>query len=177
MKSRRPVRRCPGRTPSAWSTFISMAMKAMKARVPPFLSLPMIFRDSVRPLKWLRFVMFAVCGARGDLSVTPGAPLFYMTVSPTQTSQNPIIILLRVSFLDFRIPYLPRANYDPMLYRGLSSHRLQGIKRSNNVFCANDTPQSFPCRSCGARRLILSFYEGASACLQRSTHHPQKQGR
>ena len=27
-----------------------------------------------RPLKWLRFVAFAVCGAEGDLSETPGGP-------------------------------------------------------------------------------------------------------
>jgi hypothetical protein len=34
-----------------------------------------IQRLSIRPLKWLRFVMFAVCGVRGDLSVTPGGPV------------------------------------------------------------------------------------------------------
>ena len=27
-----------------------------------------------RPLKWLRFVAFAVCGAEGDLSEMPGGP-------------------------------------------------------------------------------------------------------
>ena len=33
-----------------------------------------IQRLSVRPLKWLRYVIFAVCGVHGDLSATPGGP-------------------------------------------------------------------------------------------------------
>jgi hypothetical protein len=40
------------------------------------LSVPLsdIQRLSVRPLKWLRFVTFAFCGARGDLSETEEGP-------------------------------------------------------------------------------------------------------
>ena len=39
----------------------------------PALSIPLddIQRLSIRPLKWLRFVTFAVCGATGELSPTP----------------------------------------------------------------------------------------------------------
>jgi hypothetical protein len=33
-----------------------------------------IQRLSIRPLKWLRYVMFAVCGVHGHLSATPGGP-------------------------------------------------------------------------------------------------------
>ena len=42
----------------------------------PFLSVPLndLQRLSIRPLKWLRFATFAVCGARGDLSLSPGGP-------------------------------------------------------------------------------------------------------
>lgn len=42
------------------------------------LSIPLrdIQRLSIRPLKWLRFVMFCVCGAKGQLSATPdGLPV------------------------------------------------------------------------------------------------------
>jgi len=40
----------------------------------PFLSIPLseVERLSIRPLKWLQFVAFTICGARGDLSLTPG---------------------------------------------------------------------------------------------------------
>jgi hypothetical protein len=40
------------------------------------LSIPFsdIQRLSIRPLKWLRFVTFTVCGARGNLSATPDGP-------------------------------------------------------------------------------------------------------
>jgi hypothetical protein len=40
------------------------------------LSIPFndIQRLSIRPLKWLRFVTFTVCGACGDLSATPDGP-------------------------------------------------------------------------------------------------------
>ncbi|KAI9566899.1 hypothetical protein HD554DRAFT_2315281 [Boletus coccyginus] len=42
----------------------------------PFLSIPNsdVRRLSKRPFKWLRFVMFSICGARGDLSATPDGP-------------------------------------------------------------------------------------------------------
>ena len=40
------------------------------------LSIPFsdIQRLTVRPIKWLQFVTFAVCGARGELSETPNGP-------------------------------------------------------------------------------------------------------
>ena len=40
------------------------------------LSIPLedIQRLSIRPLKWLRFVTFTVCGATGELSPTPNGP-------------------------------------------------------------------------------------------------------
>ena len=41
-----------------------------------FLTIPHtdVQRLSIRPFKWLRFVMFSICGARGDLSATPDGP-------------------------------------------------------------------------------------------------------
>ncbi|KDQ56787.1 hypothetical protein JAAARDRAFT_301400 [Jaapia argillacea MUCL 33604] len=45
---------------------------------PPVLALSIPLNDiqrlSLRPLKWLRYITFAVCGARGDLSTTPDSP-------------------------------------------------------------------------------------------------------
>ena len=31
-------------------------------------------RLSLRPVKWLRFLLFAICGVRGDLATTPNGP-------------------------------------------------------------------------------------------------------
>ena len=41
-----------------------------------FLSIPRgdIERLAVYPFHWIRYVMFAICGARGDLSTTPNGP-------------------------------------------------------------------------------------------------------
>jgi hypothetical protein len=33
-----------------------------------------IQRLTLRPIKWLRFVTFAICGVHGDLSATPNGP-------------------------------------------------------------------------------------------------------
>jgi hypothetical protein len=33
-----------------------------------------IERLAVSPFQWIRYVMFAICGARGDLSTTPNGP-------------------------------------------------------------------------------------------------------
>ena len=42
----------------------------------PFLSIPRsdIERLAALPFQWIRYVMFAICGARGDLSTTPNGP-------------------------------------------------------------------------------------------------------
>ena len=42
----------------------------------PFLSIPLsdVQRLSIRPFKWLRYVMFSICGARGELSAGPTDP-------------------------------------------------------------------------------------------------------
>lgn len=50
----------------------------------PFLSIPLsdVQRLSIHPFKWLRFVMFSICGAVGDLSATPdGPPVNYDSIS------------------------------------------------------------------------------------------------
>jgi hypothetical protein len=41
-----------------------------------FLSIPRsdIERLAVSPFQWIRYVMFAICGARGDLCTTPNGP-------------------------------------------------------------------------------------------------------
>ena len=33
-----------------------------------------IERLAVSPLQWIRYVMFAICGTRGELSTTPNGP-------------------------------------------------------------------------------------------------------
>jgi len=46
------------------------------------LSIPLrdVQRLSIRPFKWLRFVMFCICGAKGQLSAMPdGLPVDYDT--------------------------------------------------------------------------------------------------
>jgi hypothetical protein len=42
----------------------------------PFLSISNndIERLSVHPFRWLRYVMFSICGAKGHLSATPNGP-------------------------------------------------------------------------------------------------------
>lgn len=50
----------------------------------PFLSIPDsdVQRLSRRPFKWLRYVMFAICGAHGDISMTlDGPPVDYSSSS------------------------------------------------------------------------------------------------
>ena len=41
-----------------------------------FLTIPhtAVQRLSIRPFKWLQFVMFSICGAHGDLSAIPDGP-------------------------------------------------------------------------------------------------------
>jgi hypothetical protein len=41
-----------------------------------FLSIPRsdIERLAVSPFRWIRYVMFTICGARGDLCTTPNGP-------------------------------------------------------------------------------------------------------
>ena len=41
-----------------------------------FLSIPRsdIERLAVSPFQWIRYIMFAICGARGDLSTAPNGP-------------------------------------------------------------------------------------------------------
>jgi hypothetical protein len=47
-----------------------------------------IQRLSVRPLKWLRFVTFAVCGAYGHLSeTTDGPPVNYDNITHADIAQ------------------------------------------------------------------------------------------
>ena len=40
------------------------------------LSIPFvdIERLSLRPVKWLRFLLFTICGVRGELTTTPNGP-------------------------------------------------------------------------------------------------------
>ena len=42
----------------------------------PFLNIPNseVLRLSLRPYKWIRYTMFSVCGARGDISMAPNGP-------------------------------------------------------------------------------------------------------
>jgi hypothetical protein len=54
-----------------------------------FLSIPRsdIDRLAVCPFRWLRYVMFAICGARGDLSTPNGIPVDY-DVDNTNFAEN-----------------------------------------------------------------------------------------
>lgn len=65
---------------------VAIHLKVQSQRQPPipFLSIPLsdIERLSTRPFKWLRYVMFSICGARGDLSATlDGPPVNYDNLS------------------------------------------------------------------------------------------------
>jgi hypothetical protein len=48
----------------------------LNERQIPFLSIPHsdIERLAVSPFRWIRYVMFTICGAPGDLSSTPDGP-------------------------------------------------------------------------------------------------------
>ena len=54
-------------------TMVDIHLLAHGSEVP-FLSIPLadVQRLSIRPFKWLRFVLFAICGTVGELSATPG---------------------------------------------------------------------------------------------------------
>src|ERR1700723_4814111 len=65
------------------TSMVDVYLKVEDQQVPA-LSIPLsdIQRLSIRPLKWLRFVTFAFCGAHGDLSPTPdGPPVDYNSVA------------------------------------------------------------------------------------------------
>ena len=50
----------------------------------PFLSIPVsdVQRLSIHPFRWIRYVMFSICGAFGDLSEIPdGPPVDYDSTS------------------------------------------------------------------------------------------------
>ena len=54
-------------------TEIEIFLSIDEAQTISFLSIPRsdIERLAVSPFQWIRYVMFAVCGARGDLRTTP----------------------------------------------------------------------------------------------------------
>lgn len=56
---------------------VEIYLNMQESQAPfPFLSIPLsdVLRLSIRPFKWLRYVMFSICGARGDLSAMPEGP-------------------------------------------------------------------------------------------------------
>ena len=62
----------------------------VQERQVSFLSIPYsdVQRLSIRPFKWLCFVMFSICGTCGDLSATPdGPPVDY---NSTELAENGI---------------------------------------------------------------------------------------
>jgi hypothetical protein len=48
-----------------------------------------IQRLSYRPLKWLRFVMFTICGARGDLLMSHNGTIVNYETTSTNTVVGP----------------------------------------------------------------------------------------
>ncbi|KAH9050864.1 hypothetical protein EDB83DRAFT_2226420 [Lactarius deliciosus] len=93
-----------------------------------FLSIPDsdVRRLSIYPFKWLRFVVFSVCGARGRLSTTPGGPAIHYN----STSLNDIADLY----------YTPSGNFSFrncifVDYQGLSD---QAATSSVTTDCPNN---------------------------------------
>ena len=81
--------------------FLIIDEPQIETQILPFLSIPRsdIERLAVSPFQWIRYVMFAICGARGDLSTAPDGPAW-----TTKTPKLPMMkvhttIGLRVSFL------------------------------------------------------------------------------
>ena len=105
-----------------------------------FLSVPLsdVKRLAIRPFKWLRFVMFCICGARGDLSATPdGPPVNYDTDI--------------ASFADATYYYKARGerfSHSRCLYnsifRGIHLCGPQLFKRANDFYWAPSTPPPPP---------------------------------
>ena len=56
--------------------FLIIDEPQIETQITPFLSIPRsdIERLAVSPFQWIRYVMFAICGARGDLSTAPNGP-------------------------------------------------------------------------------------------------------
>ena len=65
--------------------FLSIGEKQMT-----FLSIPRddIERLAVLPFRWIRYVMFAICGARGDLSTTPNGPAVDYEITEISNDEN-----------------------------------------------------------------------------------------
>ena len=55
-----------------------------------FLSIPRrdIKRLAVSPFRWIRYVMFAICGSQGDLSITPNGPAVDYEITEIPNNQN-----------------------------------------------------------------------------------------
>jgi hypothetical protein len=57
---------------------------SVDASLVQFLNIPNsdALRLSIRPYKWIRYTMFSICGARGDISMAPnGQPVDYDSTS------------------------------------------------------------------------------------------------
>ncbi|KAH9036207.1 hypothetical protein EDB85DRAFT_1941824, partial [Lactarius pseudohatsudake] len=57
--------------PSSWSNLLNVDGSRFS-----FLSIPLddVQRLSIRPFKWLRYVLYCICGARGNLYARLGDP-------------------------------------------------------------------------------------------------------
>lgn len=143
------------------------------------LSIPLsdIQRLSVRPVKWLRFVTFAICGAQGHLSETPdGDPVnynislagpivenyYYTPRGNTHASQNCSLLLTWIWSCSYT--------------RRVSIHWLQCIKWSNHSLCEHSTLLNFPQRYKGTWWLGMCLHGGSWLHMWCSTHNPQSQG-
>ena len=93
-----------------WAQFLSHRSSLIMAEIEiflnidetqmPFLSIPCsdIERLIISPFQWIHYVMFTICGARGDLSTTHNSPAVdYKTIKFPMT-QTPTTIGLLVSF-------------------------------------------------------------------------------
>ena len=105
------------------------------------------------PPPWLRFVTFAICGVRGDLSATPnGPPVDYDSISLDDPLAEAYYYTPEGIFAD------PTFVFGLYLYRGLSYNRLQRNERSNQLLRANTSRFKFPQGCQGARRLCVRLH-------------------
>jgi hypothetical protein len=76
-----------------------------------FLRIPIkdVKRLSVRPFKWLRFVMYSICGALGDISATPdGDPVEYNSTELADVSTELDDVSTELADVDAKYYYKPR---------------------------------------------------------------------
>ena len=141
-----------------------------------FLSIPrsVIERLAVFPFRWIRYVMFTICGARGHLLTRPNGPSVDYDKTEIADAENTYYYqpLGKLSFCvwDYCSQCLDFS-------RRLCLHRLSRFKRPINIYCTDSTQQQFQRQCHKARWTCLCCYTSSRRSLWCGTPDSQVQRR